>query len=30
MTLAQKETHRLTEQNKEPRNKPTHSWSINL
>ena len=28
MTLAQKETHRLMEQNEEPRNRPTHSQSI--
>ena len=29
MVLAQKQTHRLMEQNREPRNKLTHSWSIN-
>ena len=25
-----KKTHRSMEQNREPRNKPTHLWSINL
>ena len=30
VVLAQKQTHRSLEQNKEPRNKPTHLWSINL
>ena len=30
MVLAQKQTHRSMEQNREPRNKPTHLWSINL
>ena len=29
MVLAQKQTHRSLELNKEPRNKPTHLWSIN-
>ena len=24
------ETHRSMEQNREPRNKPTHQWPINL
>ena len=28
--LAQKQTHRKMEQNREPRNKPVHLWSINL
>ena len=28
--LAQKQTHRSTEQNGEPRNKPRHKWSSNL
>ena len=28
MILAQKQTHRSIEQNKEPRNKPTLLWSI--
>ena len=30
MVLAQKETHRSMEQNREPRNKPMDLWSINL
>ena len=30
IVLAEKQTHRSTEQNREPRNKPTHLWSINL
>ena len=30
MVLAQKQTHRSMEENKEPRNKPTDMWSINL
>ena len=30
MALAQKWTHRSTDQNKEPRNKSMHPWSINL
>ena len=30
MVLAQKETHRSMEQNKELGNKPKHLWSINL
>ena len=30
MVLAQKQTHRSKEQNKEPRNKSTHLWPINL
>ena len=30
MVLEQKQTHRSVEQNREPRNKPTHLWSINL
>ena len=30
MVLAQKETYRSMEQNREPRNKPTQLWSINL
>ena len=30
MILAQKQIHRSMEQNREPRNKPTHRWSINL
>ena len=30
MVLAEKQTHRSMEQNREPRNKPTHLWSINL
>ena len=30
LVLAQKQTHRLVEQNREPRNKPIHLWSINL
>ena len=30
MVLVQKETHRPMEQNKEPRNKTIHIWSINL
>ena len=30
MVLAQKQTHRSKEQNRELRNKPTHLWSINL
>ena len=30
MVLAQKQTHRPMEQNREPRNNPTLIWSINL
>ena len=30
MVLVQKQIHRPTEQNREPRNKPRHLWSINL
>ena len=30
MVLAEKQTHRSVEQTREPRNKPTHLWSINL
>ena len=30
MILAQKQTYVSMEQNREPRNKPTHLWSINL
>ena len=30
MVLAQKQTHRSMEQNREPRNKPTHLLSINI
>ena len=30
MVLAQKQTYGSMEQNWEPRNKPTHQWSINL
>ena len=30
MVLAQKQTHRSMEQNRDPRNKPTYLWSINL
>ena len=30
MVLAQKQTYGSMEQNREPRNKPTHLWSINL
>jgi len=30
MVLAQKETQRSTEQNREPKNEPTIIWSINL
>ena len=30
MALAQKQTHRSMEQNKEPRNRPTAIWSTNL
>ena len=30
MILAQKQTHISMEQNREPRNKPTHLQSINL
>ena len=30
MVLAQKQTHRSMEQDREPRNKLTHLWSINL
>ena len=30
MVLAQKQTHRSMEQNRQSRNKPTHLWSINL
>ena len=30
MVLAQKQTCRLMEQNRDPRNKPTHLWLVNL
>ena len=30
MTLAQKQTHRTMQQNREPRNEPIHLQSINL
>ena len=30
MLLAQKQTHRSMEQDRELRNKPTYLWSINL
>ena len=30
MVLAQKQTHRSTKQNKEPRNKPIHLQSVGL
>ena len=30
MVLAQKQTYRSMEQNREPRNKPTHLWLVNL
>ena len=30
MVLAQKQTYRSMEQDRKPRNKPTHLWSINL
>ena len=30
MALAQKETHRSEKENREPRNKSTPSWLINL
>ena len=30
LLLSQKNTNKLMEQNREPRNKPTHLWSINL
>ena len=30
MVLAQKQTHSSMEQDREPRNKPMHLWSINL
>ena len=30
MILAQKQTYRSMEQDRKPRNKPTHLWSINL
>ena len=30
MVLAQKQTYGSVEQNRDPRNKPTHLWSINL
>ena len=30
MVLAQKQTHRSTEQNRKHRNEPTRTWSINL
>ena len=29
MVLAQKQKNRLVEQDREPKNKPTHLWSIN-
>ena len=30
MVLAQKQTHRSTEQDRKPRNKPTVIWSVNV
>ena len=30
MVLTHKQTHRLMKQNREPRNKSMHMWSINL
>ena len=30
MVLAQKQTHRSVEQNREPRNRPSALWSTNL
>ena len=30
MVLAQKQTHRSVEQNREPRNEPTLIWAISL
>ena len=30
LVLAQKQKNRSMQQNREPRNKPTHLWSINL
>ena len=30
MVLAQKQKYRSVEQDRKPRNKPTHLWSINL
>ena len=30
MVLAQKQKYRTMEQDRKPRNKPTHLWSINL
>ena len=30
MVLVQKQTHRSIDQNREPRNKPMHTWAINL
>ena len=30
MALAQRQTNRSMEQDREPRNKPTHLWSVNL
>ena len=30
MVLAQKQAHRSMKQNRDPRNKPTHFWLINL
>ena len=30
MVLTQKQTYRSMEQNREPRTKPIHQWSINL
>ena len=30
MVLAQKQTYRLMKQDRKPRNKPKHLWSINL
>ena len=30
MVLTQKQTYRLMKQNRKPRNKPKHLWSINL
>ena len=30
MVLAQKQKYRLMEQDRKPRNKPMHLWSVNL
>jgi len=30
VVLAQKQTYRSMKQNREPRNKPTHLWSVHL